>query len=461
MLKVLIIDDQKLLRMSLAESLIGEGYEVSSTDTGEKGLVLLEEFSPDIIMLDLKLPGINGIETLKRIKKKRSKTIVLLMTAYGEVETAVEAMRLGAYDYISKPFSLDRIKVTLKNAAESVSLKKEIEIFHEEKLELYGLQRIIGVSSGMKKIFDMIKRISESKATTVLIQGESGTGKELIAKAIHFNSVTGKKPFLEINCASIPENLLESELFGHVKGAFTDAKVNKRGLFELSEGGTLFLDEIGEMGLSMQVKLLRVLEDKCFRPLGGLTNCRINNRVIAATNQKLDQLVEAGRFRRDLFYRLKVVPIQLPPMRDRIEDIPLLVEHFIGSFNQEMARQVKGVSDDTMEILTRYQWPGNVRELRNIIERAFLFADGNIIHKKALPPELLESDRSHTRAILSTSTAPEIEDVDMLTSLKEYESTYIHRVLTVLGGNKSRAAALLGISRPTLRKKLQDSEIVK
>ena len=454
MQKILIIDDQKLLRMSLAESLIEEGYEVSSTDTGEKGLLLMDEFNPGIIMLDLKLPGINGIETLKRIKKKRGKTIVILMTAYGEVESAVEAMRLRAYDYINKPFSLDRIKVTLKNAAESLSLKKEIEILREEKLEQYGLARIIGRSDGISGIFDMIKRISESKATTVLIQGESGTGKELIAKAIHFNSVTGKKPFLEINCAAIPETLLESELFGYMKGAFTDAKANKRGLFEMSEGGTLFLDEIGEMGPSIQAKLLRVLEDKCFRPVGGLKSIHISNRVIAATNQNLQQLFDIGRFRRDLFYRLEVVPLHVPPLRERIEDIPLLVEHFINAFNQEMARQVTGVTDEVISILKHYNWPGNVRELRNVIERGFLFADDNVIHTKALPPEMLERERP-----VEMSIAVESPDILEVTSLKKYEREYIRKVLKAVGGNKSRAAEILQISRPTLRKKLHEFEI--
>ena len=454
MQKILIIDDQKLLRMSLAESLIEEGYEVSSTDTGEKGLLLVDEFNPDIIMLDLRLPGINGIETLKRIKKKKATTIVILMTAYGQVESAVEAMRLGAYDYINKPFSLDRIKVTLKNAAESLSLKKEIEILREEKLEQYGLARIIGRSDGIKRIFDMIKRISESKATTVLIQGESGTGKELIAKAIHFNSVTGKKPFLEINCASIPETLLESELFGHVKGAFTDAKATKKGLFELSEGGTIFLDEIGEMGSSMQVKLLRVLEDKRFRPVGGLKSVHVSNRVIAATNQNLQQMVDTGLFRRDLFYRFKVVPIYVPPLRERAEDIPLLVEHFVKTFNQEMARQVTGVTDQVQAILKHYNWPGNVRELRNVIERGFLFADDNVIHTKALPTEMQERERP-----VETGVAVESPDVLEVTSLKRYEREYIRKVLESVGGNKSRAAELLRISRPTLRKKLNEFEI--
>jgi DNA-binding NtrC family response regulator len=372
-----------------------------------------------------------------------------MMTAYGEVETAVEAMKAGAYDFVLKPFALEKLKVTIGNALETRNLKDELA-YLKRSSGRSDFKDFIGQSKEMTEVFDKLKKIGKSKANTILITGESGVGKELVARTIHACSHSETRPFMEINCASLPETLLESELFGYEKGAFTDAKTRKKGLVELAEGGTLFLDEIGEMGITLQSRLLRVIENKTFRRVGGVQDLRVNTRIVAATNRDLEYEIEAKTFRKDLYFRLKVIPLQVPALRVRREDIPLLVNHFVDRFNKELGKHVKPVSRQVMEVLVGYDWPGNVRELKNVIERAMLLDAEDEILLEHLPSEIHQSESSAS----ADRTAHVLTSFFPMT-LREVERIQIERTLEQTNGNKSKAAGILGISRQTLREKLK------
>ena len=449
---VLIVDDEKTIRWSLGEALSGEGYEVAEAENADKGFEIFRDRSPDLVLLDLRLPGEDGLSLLGRMKAMDPTVPVIMMTAYGEVGTAVEAMKTGAYDFVQKPFVLEKIKITIENALETHRLKSEIAYLKERSTGgQVGFKNFIGQSAAMTGIFTKIQKIGKSKANTILITGESGVGKELVARTVHTCSHDDPRPFMEINCASVPETLLESELFGYEKGAFTDAKTRKKGLVELAEGGTLFLDEIGEMGITLQSRLLRVIENKTFRRVGGVQDLRVNTRIVAATNRDLEAAIEEKSFRKDLYYRLKVIPIHVPPLRERREDVPLLVNHFVDRFNRELGKKVKPVSREVMEALVAYDWPGNVRELKNVIERAMLLDAEDEILLDHLPGEIYRGDRVRTGGEQAARVLPSFFPM----TLREMERVQIERTLQQTGGNKSKAATILGISRQTLREKLK------
>jgi two-component system response regulator AtoC len=449
---ILIIDDEKTIRWSLGEALKQSDYEVLDAETGESGLSIFREKSPDLVLLDLRLPGESGLEVLRQLKEADSSVPVLMMTAYGEIETAVEAMKMGAYHFEQKPFALEKLKVTIANALETKSLRNEIAYLKRRSGGGADFKDFIGQSKQM--VFEKLKKIGRSKANTILITGESGVGKELVARTIHTCSYgTTARPFLEINCASVPETLLESELFGYEKGAFTDAKARKKGLVELAEGGTLFLDEIGEMGITLQSRLLRVIENKTFRRVGGVQDLKVNTRIVAATNRDLEHEIKEKNFRSDLYFRLKVIPIHVPPLRDRKEDIPLIVNHFVERFNKELAKHVKPVAREVLEVMMGYDWPGNVRELKNVIERAMLLDAEDEILLEHLPPEIHESEsRGGVRK------AAQVIPTFFPMTLREIERIQIEKTLEQTGGNKSKAAGILGISRQTLREKIKTFE---
>jgi DNA-binding NtrC family response regulator len=447
--KILVIDDEKLIRWTLEQHLVKEGYEVVTADSAEKGLAIINEDAPDLILLDNRLPEMSGLELLEKLNAPERGLMVIMITAYGLVEKAVKAMKLGAYDYISKPFNLDEITFVIRKALEAGSLRSQVK-------QLRGkVDAIIGETEQMTRVKNLILKIAKSDATTVLIQGESGTGKELVAKAIHYGSARADKPFLAINCAALPVTLLETELMGHEKGAFTDAKTAKKGLFELADGGTLFLDEIGDMDMSMQAKLLRVLEEKSFRRVGGVKDIKVDVRVISATNQDLATAMTEGRFRKDLFYRLQVVPITLPPLRERGQDIVFLAQHFMRHFNRECHKTVQGLSEETQQILLAYSWPGNVRELKNVIERAMIFEVENEVLPEHLPQELLEENPA------PLPNSPSSVSLDCLVipetgiSIDEVEHALVKKALAMADDNQTRAAQLLKMPRDAFRRRMK------
>ena len=451
--KVLVIDDERLIRWSLEEHLSQEGFEVFTAEDGEKGLKIVEEEHPEAVFLDIRLPGMNGMEVLEKIKEIDKGTVVIMITAYGDVDTAVKAMKLGAFDYISKPFNLDEMVIILNKALENQELKQEVHRFRHKMKGEYTIDRMVGRSEKMLMVFDLVKKIAQSETTTILIQGESGTGKDLVAKAIHYQSSRADKPFMEINCTSLPDTLVESELFGHEKGAFTDAKSLKRGLFELADGGTVLLDEIGDLQPAAQAKLLRAIEDKTFKRVGGVRDIRVDVRVIGTTNKDLERAVLEGRFREDLYYRLKIIPLYLPPLRERMEDLPLLVEHFINKFNQEFRKKVKGISKEALDALMKYHWPGNVRELKNVIERAMILMTGDVIQPEDIPLEVGGEKRLQP-CIPIEQEAPFFIPPGGI-DLKGLEQELIKKALEVCQGNRSRAARLLGVSRDTLKYRMK------
>ena len=451
-LKVLVIDDEDNMRHMLSALLTGQGYHVETAADGLDGLACLQSRSFDFVLCDIKMPEMDGIAFLKAAASIEHCATLIMMSAYGTVDTAIEALKCGAYDYISKPFKTDEVVLVLKKAEErerlqreNVQLKKKIATL-ENSLQLGSM---IGRSREMQAVFQLAGKVAPH-ISTVLITGESGTGKELVARGIHQKSPRAEQPFVAVNCGSIPENLLESEFFGYVRGAFTGADRDKKGLFEEADGGTLFLDELGELQLSMQVKLLRVLQEHEIRRLGATRNTKVDVRIIAATAKNLADDVEAGRFREDLFYRLNVINVHLPPLRERTEDIPLLCEHFLEKFaNRLNAEKMQGISPAAMKLLLRYPWPGNVRELENVIERAMVLADKNIILPENLP-ENLGSRSGHRR----------LDDLLGTLSIKEgrkiLEHRLISRALLATGGNKSKAAELLEISYPSLLSKIKE-----
>ncbi|MGE5254508.1 MAG: sigma-54-dependent transcriptional regulator, partial [Planctomycetaceae bacterium] len=386
--KILVVDDERLIRQSLEKGLAGQGYTVFSAEDGKTALRLAEEESPELIVLDLRLPDLSGIEVLKGLRELEKDMPVLVITAYGSIDTAIQAIRSGAYDYITKPFDLEALLLSVNQALDASRLKKEVTYFRSQETTRSGLHRIIGQSPAMKEVGRWLRQISQSEASTVLLEGESGTGKDLVARTIHTESARANQPFIEVNCAALPETLIESELFGHEKGAFTDAKTRKAGLLETANRGTLYLDEIGDMNLPLQSKLLSMIENKRFRRLGGVKDLSVDVRFIAATNRDLASAVEKGGFRKDLYYRLKVFSIHLPPLRERLCDLPQLIGFFLAELQREFKKKISGLSPESEKVLAGYHWPGNVRELRNVLERAFILCEGERIEPSHLPPEL-------------------------------------------------------------------------
>ncbi len=455
--KILVIDDEKLIRWTLEQHLVKEGYDVTTAESAERGLELLAEDLPDLILLDNRLPDMSGLKMLEKLNVHDNGIMVIMITAYGMVETAVKAMKLGAYDYISKPFNLEEITFVIKKALEAGSLRSQVKQLRQAYTGT--VNAIVGECEEMFKVKNLILKIARSDATTVLIQGESGTGKELVAKAIHYSSARADKPFMAINCAALPVTLLESELMGHEKGAFTDAKTSKKGLFELADGGTVFLDEIGDMDQSMQAKLLRMLEDKTFKRVGGVKDIKVDVRVISATNQELTKVMSEGRFRKDLYYRLQVVPINLPPLRERGQDILLLARYFVAYFNQECHKNVRGISKETEEALLSYSWPGNVRELKNAIERAMILEIEHELLPEHLTQEILEKKAEPalggTPASLDGFVIP-----DSGLSIEDVEHALIKKALEISNGNQTKAAQLLKMPRDAFRRRMKRFGII-
>lgn len=448
-----MVDDEKLLRWSLQQNLSKEGYDVITAEKGMEGLELFAQEQPDITLLDVHLPDISGINVLESIKKENRDAIVIMVTAFGDIQTAVKTIKIGAYDFVEKPFNLDKLKILIAKAVETVSLRKEVSQFRSQLSKKYGLGNIIGKSEGMMKICELIKKISKSDATTILLQGESGTGKDLVTKVIHYEGRRAEKPFMDINCTAMPENLIESELFGYEKGAFTDAKQMKKGLFELSDGGTAFLDEIADMKLSTQAKLLKVIENKTFKRIGGVKDISVDVRIIAATNKNLGEEVKKENFREDLYYRLKVIPIFIPPLRERREDIPVLAAYFTNEFNREFKKNVRGISRETEKAFVNYSWPGNIRELKNVIERAMILENEDYILPEHLPVELL-SPKTETSEIKPAQDA-EVRLPTGGLDIEEVEKGLIMQALEQTKWNQTKAARLLNLSRDALRYRMQ------
>ena len=448
--RILIIEDEKLVRWSLKERLKKEHYEVFEAETGTGGLEILAQETIDLIVLDYRLPDTTGIDVLRKVIVDSPEIPVILMTAYSSIDTAVEAIKLGAYDYINKPFNHDEMVVTIGRALESSRLRREVRHLRSEQEKRYGLTNIVGASPAIHEVLELIEKIAKSQATTVLISGESGTGKDLVAKAIHYASDRSHQPFMNITCSALPETLLESELMGHERGSFTDARFQKKGLFELADGGTVFLDEIGDMGILLQAKVLRFLQEKTFKRVGGVKDITVNVRIIAATNRDLEQAVRERAFREDLYYRLKVIPIHLPPLRDRREDIPLLTRSFIDGFNQEFKKSTRGVLDEALERLMAYAWPGNIRELRNVIERAMILENKAELGVSDLPKEIREPAQDGETVEANGFHLP-----DRGYALEKMEQEMVRQALDKTRGNQTHAAKLLSISRDALRYKMK------
>lgn len=442
MKKILIADDEKNMRWILEKNLKLEGFKVIEAADGEEAFNLFIDSEPDIVVLDYRMPKIDGFEVLKRIKTINDKIPVIIITAHGSTDAAVEAMKLGAVDYISKPFEIEELKITIKKALNIECLTKEIVNLRLQVSESYD-HNIIGRSQKLIEIFKIIEKVADTQAT-VLINGKSGTGKELIANYLHYKSSRKDKPYIKINCGAIPENLLESELFGYEKGAFTGANSRKIGRFERAEGGTLFLDEIGELSLALQVKILRVLQEHEFERVGGTEVIKCNVRIIAATNRNLDQMALEGKFREDLLYRLKVIPIELPTLKERKEDIPLLVEFFINKYSNELNKGSVTIDNEALSILTNYDFPGNIRELENIIERSVILSSDNRISPGILPKEVVKG------SFTSSSKNNTFIIPDGGISLEKVEENFIKQALEISKGNQTQAANLLGISRHAL-----------
>ncbi len=444
--RVLAVDDDPEMCRLLSDILVGEGYSVLAVGNSLEAARVLKREEFDVLITDLKMDGLKGLDLLEETKRASPLTPVIIITAFGTIESAIQAMKLGAYDYITKPFQIDELVLTVKKALENRLLKKEVVRLQKEVESRYRFHQLIGKSPAMQRIYELIERISGTSGP-VLITGESGTGKELVARALHYNGVRKGRAFVAVNCAAIPEALLESELFGYKKGAFTDAKTDKKGLISEGDGGTLFLDEITEMPYTLQAKLLRVIEGKEVRPLGGTNADPVDVRYISASNRDVKALIQEGRFREDLYYRLKVIDIELPPLRQRKEDLPLLIQHFIRKFSAEVQKTISGVSEEALKILMNYSWPGNVRELENVMQRAVTLMRQEVIGVEDLPLLLVQEADAD---ILEKSVRKKY-------TLDDLEKEYIRRVLAQVGGNKKRAAEILGLDRKTLYRKIQDA----
>lgn len=436
--KILIADDEQNMIWAMKKALKNEGYKIIAVSDGTEAVERVKAESPDLILLDLRMPRLDGMGALKEIKMIDPGIPVIMITAHGTTESAVQAMKMGALDYISKPFDVEELKIQIRKALDVRDMKEQIEYLTEELKNRTG-RVIIGESPKMKRVLEMVEKVANSNAT-VLITGESGTGKELIANAIHYNSNRKDKPYVKVNCGAIPESLIESELFGHEKGAFTGAISRKLGRFERANGGTIFLDEVGELSPATQVKLLRVLQERQIERVGGTEVIDVDIRVIAATNRDLKKMVEEGAFREDLYYRLNVMPIELPPLRERKEDIPKLIRYFLKKYCDEMGKPDMDVSDNAMEALVSYSWKGNIRELENVMERLVILSQGNVINKGDLPKELIYDNKQ----------AAEFQLPEQGIKLDEVEKSLIRQALEKCNNNQTKAAELLGITRHTL-----------
>ncbi len=487
--RILVVDDEKMIRWTLETALKKEGYKVTAVESGEEALEHLLNQSPDVVVADITLPGIDGIEVLRHIRESEPLIPVVMITAHKEISLAVSAMKLGAFDYVEKPFDVDRILILVDNALERRKLSREVEYYRKEKREKHGFDSIIGRSSQVKSVIEIARKVAGSEATTVLLHGESGTGKDILAMAIHYESARATRPFMPINVTALPGELLESELMGYEKGAFTDAKATKKGLFEIASGGTIYLDEIGDMAPGLQAKLLRFIETKTFKRVGGHTDIEVDVRIIAATNKDLEGAVKGGKFREDLFYRLNVIPITLPPLRERREDILHLAAHFLADFGRQFRRAVKGFTREAESAMVAYGWPGNVRELKNVIERALILGTGETVGvddlafsvtgkvtPEAEPVEWSEGPVDGERPVLSEVGAEEDlpgtgeppaagEDGGVLrlpeggVVLEDVEMELIKQALDKTGGNQTRAARLLGLSRDALRYRMKKFDL--
>ena len=446
---VLVVDDEKLIRWSLKESLQKEGYKVTTVEDGRSALKAVEEEDFDVVLLDFKLPDIDGLQVLSQIRAMGRDLPVIMITSHSTVDHAVSAMKAGASDYISKPFRNEDIGYRVERVLETGRLRKELLQLRKQQMENFGFGKLIGKSPSMQSILKLVERILPMGEATILVQGESGTGKDVLSKAIHFGGPRASGAYVNITCTALPESLLESELFGHEKGSFTDAKALKKGLFEVAAVGTVFLDEIGDMTPYLQSKLLRFLEEKTFRRVGGQKDIQVDVRVIAATNKDLKKLVEKGLFREDLYFRLKVIPIMLPPLRDRVEDIPLLVQHFIEEFNREFKKNVKTIAPSLMRRLTDYHWPGNIRELKNTIERAMILGAQEELCAEDLPLDLLDdSPRKDAVASIIKLTRQGV-------NLEAVEKDLVQQALQLTNGNHTRAGRLLGLNRDQVRYRIE------
>jgi DNA-binding NtrC family response regulator len=444
---ILLVDDEKNTREGLSRAL-RRHYRVILAESAMTALEILKEETPDAVLTDLKMPGMDGMTLVRRILAKEPRPVCILLTAYGDVETAVEAMNAGAYDFLTKPVNLDRLEVLLQRAIRSQRLEASNQRLHKELDAKYGLDQIIGQSPNMEAVFDTIRQVAPSKAT-VLIRGESGTGKELVAHALHRLSPRAENPFVAVHCAALSDTLLESELFGHEKGSFTGAGELRKGRFELADGGTLFLDEIGEIKPATQIKLLRVLEERSFERVGGTDRIEVDTRLLAATNRDLKRMVEEGTFREDLYFRLNVVQVTLPALRDRRQDVPLLLNHYLRLFCEENAKALDGFTPEALEALGRYSWPGNIRELRNVVERMVVLARGEKLTLRDVPAEVKEDSPSRPSGALKHAT-----------SMQQAEKQMIKQALVDQKGNRTRAAEQLGISRRTLHRKLHEFDLM-
>ena len=451
---VLVVDDEELTRRTVSRGLREEGYEVLTAGSGEDALRVFGEENPDLTLLDIVLPGIDGVEVLRRMKAANPAAIVLMMSAYHMVDRAVDAMKAGAYDYLIKPFHLADLMATLQRASEMLALRVRVRGEVEREKGRYNFGRVVTMNPAMRSMLEMAQKAAEADHTTILILGESGTGKGVLAKAIHYASPRASMPLLELNCAALPENLLESELFGYEPGAFTDARRRKEGLLERAHGGTLFLDEIGNMSAAVQAKLLRVLEEGTFMRLGGTRAITVNVRLVTATNSDLKQAVSKGQFREDLYYRLNVVPLVIPPLRERREDVMPLALEILQHFNRELHKTFTGFTPAAAELLQNYPWPGNIRELKNVIERTMILAPDGDIDATILPEEIREH---HTGELEDTadSGVEVASNGHKFVRLREYEDEYIRQVLAATGNNKTQAAHVLGIHPTSLLRRLK------
>ena len=440
--RILVVDDEYLIRWSLQQSLVEQGYEVLLAASAEEGLALMEREEPDLALLDIQLPGLSGMDLLLSIREQKPDCAVVMVTATSDLSVAVKAMKGGAFDYIPKPFNLDEVKLVVDKALENRRLRDEVNRFREKESIRYGFHNFTFKSQMMKEVVEVARKIALSDTATVLLTGESGTGKDLIAQAIHYESSRCDKPFMPLNCTALPRELLESELFGHERGAFTDAKELKKGLFEVTDGGTLFLDEIGDMDLALQAKLLRILESRTFKRVGGTRDISVDVRVIAATNRDLEERIREKAFREDLYYRLNVIPIAIPPLRERREDIVPLAERFLADFSKDLGKKIRKIESAAAKAMEEYDWPGNVRELKNIIERAMILSSADSLGAGDL-------------ALKRTVDLPRASDPGFTLNLDEMELRLINEALERARNNQSGAAKLLGISRDTLRYRMK------
>lgn len=454
---ILLVDDQDTIRFFLEKTLTQEGYETVTAKTGAEAVEKATQVMPDLVLLDLKLPDMDGLEVLQKIKAIFPEICIVMITAFGDIETAVSAMKAGAYDFVSKPINLDQLLIAIRKGLESGRLNREVLQLKRQMDPDVGFDFIMGDSPEMLRLYEVVRQVAKSETTSVLIEGESGVGKEMIARLIHRYSARAEKPFLDINCASLPEQLLESELFGYEKGAFTDAKSQKQGLMEIANRGTLFLDEIGEMSLTIQVKLLRVMERMVFRRLGGTSDIHVSVRIVSATNRDLQKEVDEGRFRADLFYRLKVVPMYIPPLRERQEDLLKFVHFFMNNFKAKFNKDFSAIDDEARDIMLGYPWPGNIRELKNVIERMVLLEKGPVIKAEYLPFSATRMEESSVGRKIDTLISQDLPEdgIDFDTVIAEVEKELIVKASNQTGWNQSKTARLLNMKRDKLRYRMK------